>query len=156
MGHLYQRKWRMLHKHDTSSIMFNPLIINVRVSVRCPVLLRTSASTCLMVLSTGPLWCSVSAGLLCLGVWEPSGGQQPWQFCRSDQTHPRSDFHSTKPKQTGGRRRLLDWVSTGLFSDSLHYNTFQNMPTALPSLPKPFKLLFAFVTIPQKCIYNDR
>lgn len=74
------------------------------------------------------------------------------QFCLSDQTHPRCDFHSAKPKQTGSRQRLLDWVSvtTGLFSDSLHCNTFQNMPTALLSLPKPFRLLFGCVNIPSQ------
>lgn len=90
----------------------------------------------------------------CLGVWESSGCQRPWQFCLSDQTHPRCDFHNTEPKQTGGPRRLLDQVSvtTGLFSDSLHHNTFQNMPTALLSLPKSFKLLFGSVNIPRKHI----
>lgn len=52
------------------------------------------------------------------------------QLRLSDQTHPRCDFHSAEPKQTGGPRTPLDRVSltTGRFSDSLHYNTFQNMP----------------------------
>lgn len=90
--------------------------------------------------------------VLCLPVccvWV-SGSQWPWQFCLSDQTLPRCDFHNTEPKQTGGPRRLLDRVSvtTGLFTDSLHYNTFQNMPTAVLSLPKPFRLLFGSVNIP--------
>lgn len=38
--------------------------------------------------------------VLCLPVccvWV-SGSQRPWQFCLSDQTHPRCDFHNTKPK----------------------------------------------------------
>lgn len=117
-------------------------------------MLLFTASTWSTVLSTQLLWCFVSARVLCLGVWESSGCQRPWQFCLSDQTHPRCDFHNTEPKQTGGPRRLLDRVSvtTGLFSDSLHHNTFQNMPTAMLSLPKSFKLLFGSVNIPGKHI----
>lgn len=89
--------------------------------------------------------------VLCLPVccvWV-SGSQRPWQFCLSDQTRPRCDFHNAEPKQTGGPRRLLDRLSvtTGLFSDSLHDNTFQNMPTAAQSLPKPFRLQFGSVNI---------
>lgn len=79
------------------------------------------------------------------------------QFCLNDQTLPRCDFHSAEPKQTGSPQSLLHRVSatTGLFSDSLHCNTFRNMPTALPSLPKPFRLLFASVNIPPQhiCTY---
>lgn len=119
---------------------------HVCVSARCPVLLCAANPLvpqfyphCPSDVLSLPVWC--------LGVWEPSGGQLPWQFCLSDQTHPRCDFHNTEPKQTGGPRRLLDRVTTSLFSDSLHYNTFQNMPTALLSLPKPFRLLFGSVNI---------
>lgn len=77
------------------------------IRVWYPVLLFP-ASACSTVLPTKPLWCFASAHLLCLGVWEPSGSQWPWQFCLSDQTHPRCDFHSAEPKQTGGPRRLME------------------------------------------------
>lgn len=115
------------------------------------------ALTCSTVLSTPPWWCSVSAHLLCLGVWEPSGGRWPWRFCLSDQTRPRCDSNDTEPKQAGGPQRLLErvWVTTGLLSDSLHYNTFQNMPAAALRLPEPLTLLLWSVNIPLQhiCTY---
>lgn len=102
--------------------------------------------TLFTVLYTRPFWCSVSVPVCCVWVSDSlSGGQR---MVRSDQTHPRFDIHNTKPKHTGGTWRLLDRVSapTGLFSDSLHCNTFPNMPTT--QLSQVLRLLFDGVTIP--------
>lgn len=87
-----------------------------------------------------------SVRLLCLGVWEPSGHDSSVWVIKH--THA---VISTTPSQNRleALRGILDRVSvtTGLFSDSLHYNTFQNMPTAVRNLPKPFRLLFGSVNI---------
>lgn len=65
-----------------------------------------------------------------------------------------SEWSNTPTLWFPQHRAKTDWrpseadgvlVTTGPFSDSLHYNTFQNMPTALLSLPKAFRLLFSRV-----------